>query len=265
MNTLLLTSCNRIKQVLLSLSLNSQIIQNKFNVVIVDCSTPDADADSMCATMDMQDPYNKVKPYNYCSDINLLYEAHKYFDNIEDFRVIHHQPRLIKQPGEATLTALGLMQSVLMGSRGCQKENYCLKLTGSSILRYDILSELKLHLKTEDVMIWHRQNIGGEERSTRIFGCKPAILSSYILQEGWSNWCDDVNGIFELRFARFVKKYLPHTTHYTGLDESGALLEGGVSMPENCARERILNFIQEQKIDTKKNPYLVEFMEGGIW
>ena len=265
MNTLMLTSCNRIKQVLLSLSLNSQIIKNKFSVVIVDCSTPDSDADSMCATMDMQDPYNVVKPYNYCADLSLLYEAHKYFDNIEDFRVIHHEPRLIKQPGDATLTALGLMQSALLGNRECQKQNYCLKLTGTSILKYDVLSELEDHLATDDVITWHRTNVGGEERSTRIFGCKPEILSSCILQEGWSNWCDDLTGIFELRFARIINKHLPDTVNYTGLDENGVLLEGGVAMQQEYGRERILNFIQEKNIDIEKTPYLIEFMEGGIW
>jgi hypothetical protein len=47
-NVLVLTSCNRIKQVLLSLSLNSQIIREPFSVVIVDSSTPEMLADKQC-------------------------------------------------------------------------------------------------------------------------------------------------------------------------------------------------------------------------
>ena len=87
MNVLLLTSCNRIKQVLLSLSLNAQIIKEKFSVVIVDSSTPNLDVNAACRIHHIQDPYNLVKPYNYCNDIDLIYDAHKYFPNIEEFKV----------------------------------------------------------------------------------------------------------------------------------------------------------------------------------
>jgi len=72
MNILLLTSCNRIKQVLLSLSLNAQTIKQKFSVVVVDSSTPGVDAEIACEQHQSEDPYNVVKPHNYCSDINLL-------------------------------------------------------------------------------------------------------------------------------------------------------------------------------------------------
>lgn len=265
-NILFLTSCNRIKQVLLSLSINYQIIKQPFCVIIVDSSTPNIDAEIMCKQIQSEDPYNKVKPYNYCSDINLLYDAHQYFPDIQEFKVIHFTPRLIKQRGESTSIAIGLMQAALMGNRETSKQNYCLKLTGTSILKYDILSELNIHLKDKDVITWHRSGIGGFERSTRIFGCKPDILSSYIAKEGWSSWCDDLTGIFEQRFAKFINKNMLDKINYTGKDENGVLLEGYVDLEAyHNPRDKILNFINENNIDVNATPYLKEFMKGGIW
>ena len=266
MNILLLTSCNRIKQVLLSLSLNAQIIKSPFSVVIVDSSTPNLDAETACNLLQSEDPYNVVKPYNYSSDVNLLYDAHKYFNNIEEFKIIHYSPRLSKQRGESTSVALGLMQSALIGNRqNKDKQNYCLKLTGTSIIKYDILSELINHLVNYDVITWHRTNIGGYERSTRVFGCRPDVLSGYIAKEGWSDWCDDTTGVFEQRIAKMLERVLPNRVNYTGNDDNHVLLEGGVAMQQSYGRERILNFIKEHNINTEQTPYLIEFMNGGIW
>jgi hypothetical protein len=265
MNIILLTSCNRIKQVLLSLSLNAQTIKEKFSVIILDSSTPDTDAETACNQHQSEDPYNVVKPHNYSSDINLLYEAHKYFPQIEQFKVIHFSPRLSKQRGEATSVALGLTQAALMGDRNIDKQNYCLKLTGTSILKYDVLSQLPVYLSDKDVVTWHRANIGGYERSTRIFGCRPEILSSHIVKEGWSDWCDDTTGVFEQRFAKFIERTIGNRINYTGNDENGFLLEGGVAMQQSYGRNVILNFIKENNINTNATPYLQEFMDGGIW
>lgn len=265
MNIILLTSCNRIKQVLLSLSLNAQTIKEKFSVVIVDSSTPELDAETACNQHQSEDPYNVVKTYNYSSDINLLYEAHKYFPQIEQFKVIHFNPRLSKQRGEATSVALGLTQAALMGNRNVDKQNFCLKLTGTSILKYDVLSELPINLFNKDVITWCRANIGGYERSTRIFGCRPDVLSSYIVKEGWSDWCDDTTGIFEQRFAKFIERTIGDRINYTNSDENAFLLEGGVAMQQSYGRQRIEEFIQHKNINTDATPYLKEFVNGGIW
>ena len=265
MNILLLTSCNRIKQVLLSLSLNTQTIKQKFSVVVVDSSTPGVDAEIACEQHQSEDPYNVVKPHNYCSDINLLYEAHQYFPQIEQFKVIHCNPRLGKQRGEATSVALGLTQAALIGDRHVGKENYCLKLTGTSILKYDILSELPVTLFDKDVITWHRTNIGGYERSTRIFGCRPDVLSSHIVKEGWSDWCDDTTGVFEQRFAKFIERTIGDRINYTGNDEDGLLLEGGMAMQQSYGRQRIQKFIEDNNININATPYLQEFINGGIW
>jgi hypothetical protein len=265
MNIILLTSCNRIRQVLLSLSLNAQTIKEKFSVIIVDSSTPDTDAEAACNQHQSEDPYNVVKPHNYSSDINLLYEAHKYFPQIEQLKVIHFSPRLSKQRGEATSVALGLTQAALMGDRNIDKQNYCLKLTGTSILKYDVLSQLPVYLSDKDVVTWHRANIGGYERSTRIFGCRPEILSSHIVKEGWSDWCDDTTGVFEQRFAKFIERTIGNRINFTGNDENGFLLEGGVAMQQSYGRQRIEQFIKDQNINTDATPYLKEFVNGGIW
>lgn len=265
MNILLLTSCNRIKQVLLSLSLNAQTIKEKFSVIIVDSSTPGLDPESMCNQHQAEDPYNVVKTYNYCSDVNLLYEAHKYFPNIEEFKVIHTAPRLVKQRGESTSVALGLMQAALMGERDRDKQNYCLKLTGTSILQYDILTELPTLLENSDALTWHRANIGGYERSTRIFGCRPDILTSHIAKESWFDWVDDNSGVFEQRFARFLTRVIPDRINYTGNDENGVLLEGAGAMQQSYGRSRITEFINAKGINMEATPWLQEFKNGGIW
>jgi hypothetical protein len=264
MNILLLTSCNRIKQTLLSLSLNAQTIKQPFSVVIVDSSTPYDDSVDMCNRHQGEDPYNVVKLHNYCSDVSLLHDFHQYIP-AEQLKVIHTTPRLLKQRGEATLVALGLTQAALMGERHYGRENYCLKLTGTSILKYDILSELPTHLENAGVVTWHRANIGGYERSTRIFGCRPDELIGHIGNEGWSSWCDDTTGIFEQRFAKLIERVIPDRVNYTGNDETGLLLEGGGAMQDSYGRERITQFINENNINTDATPYLKEFMEGGIW
>lgn len=267
MNILLLTSCNRIKQVLLSLSINAQIIQEKFSVIIADNSTPNIPVEDMCLIHDWDDPYNVVKPYNYCSDVNLLYSAQEYFPHIEEFKIIHTTPRLTKQRGESTLIGLGMMQASLIGNRSQQdSQNFCLKLTGTSILREDILSSLPHILERHSVVTWHRANIGGYERSTRIFGCRPEEMSRIIAKQGWREWCDDdPAGILEQRFARIISNEIPEQVFYTGLDESNYLLEGGCALPQSTGRQIIQKFIEERGIDTNRTPWLQEFVQGGIW
>jgi len=265
MNILLLTSCNRIKQTLLSLSLNAQIIKQPFSVVIVDSSTPNVEAEHACNVHQGEDPYNVVKPHNYCSDISLLHDMKQYLSNVEQFKVIHYSPRLNKQRGESTSVALGLAQAALMGERNYEPENYCLKLTGTSILKYDLLSELPNHLENAGVVTWHRANIGGYERSTRIFGCRPDEMIGHIAKEGWSSWCDDTTGVFEQRFANIIERVMPERVNYTQNDENGLLLEGGMAMQDSYGRERITQFINENNINTDATPYLKEFMDGNIW
>lgn len=265
MNVLVLTSCNRIKQTLLSLSINAQTIKQPFGVVILDMSTPDIPADQQCMQHQSEDPYNVVKTYNYSNDVNMLYSAQMYFPNVIDFKVIHFRPRLVKQRGDSTLMAMGFMQAALMGDRHLQKQNYALKLTGTSILKWDVLSNLPSMLANHDIVTWHRAYIGGEERTTRIVGCRPDVMAGVIAREGWLEYVDDSTGVLEQRFARIINRTIPDRINYTGDDENGLLLEGGMAMQQEYGRERIMNFIHEKNIDTSRTPWLQEFAAGGIW
>lgn len=265
MNILLLTSCNRIKQVLLSLSINHEIIQNKFSVVIVDNSTPELKDPLEAEKLhDSEDPYNVVKNYNYCSDISLLYQAKNYFPKIIDYTVLHCYPRLNKQRGDSTMVALGIMQSSLMNKYSDQ-DIYCLKLTGTSIIKYDIIPEINIGLQDYDIMTWHRTNIGGYERSTRVLACKPKNLVSLISDKGWHEWVDDNSGIFEQRFARHISNDKNIRVNYTNKDDASVLLEGGMAMQQSYGRERILEFINKNQINKNATPYIQEFIAGGIW
>ena len=104
-NVLVVTSCNRIKQTLLALSLNAQTIRERFCVVVCDNSTPYVTPEVAVEHHRCTDPYNRVTVTNYCNDISLFSRAHQYFDNVDEFKVIHNSPLLPKQQGEATLMA----------------------------------------------------------------------------------------------------------------------------------------------------------------
>lgn len=268
MNILLLTSCNRIKQTLFALSLNAQTIKEKFSVIISDNSTNYKDS-GICDLHQAEDPYNVVKPYNYCSDISLLHEAQdmfkSYYPHIEDFKVIHSSPRLTKQVGEATLISLGLSQAALMGSRqhGLEK-NFCMKINGVSILKWDVVSKLPELLENSGVLTYHRANIGGYERSTRVFACRPEELNATLIKEGWYNWCDDNSGVIEQRFPKILERGMPDRTKFAEAGDDSVLLEGAGAFNPLQAREKITNFINTNGIDTSY-PYIKEFMEGQIW
>ena len=261
----MITSCNRIKQTLLSLSINAQIIKEPFAILIVDCSTPELEAEEACILLQSQDPYNVVKPHNYCADVNLFYQAKQYFPQAIDYKLIHITPRLQKQQGEATMVAVGLQMAAMMGSRQDFGSNYVLKLTGTSILLTDIVSKLPTLLANADVLTMHRANIGGEERTTRIFGARPEILGGVFAKHGYLDYVEDLTGIYEQRFARIINTHLPNRINYTGNDESGYLLEGGMAMQDSYGRTRIEKFIQDEVINTNATPYLQEFVNGGIW
>jgi hypothetical protein len=156
----------------------------------------------------------------------------------------------------------------MIGNKVSYPKNYCIKLTGTSILLYDVVSQLKEKLQDNDVMTWHRTNIGGYERSTRIFGCKPDVMASLIAQQGWYNWCNDAIGTFEYKFSKLINDNIPNRINYTCMDDSSVLLEGGSDLQwwaGDSAREKILEFIQLNNIDTTATPYLQEFMDGGIY
>jgi len=281
-NVLVLTSCNRIKQVLLALSLNAQTIKDKFSVVICDNSTPGVPAEEAVKIHESTDPYNLVKPHNYCSDISLLQTAHKYFPNIEEFRVLHMSPCLKKQQGEAALTALGFMLASLLGKRverstgkgeklyrDHDTQNFALKLTGVAPLKRDILSELPEILAHKKVITWHRTC--SPMMSTRIMGGRPEVLSKLFAEAGWHDWMDDRifsedrDDVIEQRYATLLNKHVEGGfVHYTGEDEWPYLLVDP-EWSDEIVRERIHTHIKTNNMDTSETPWLKEFMDGGIY
>jgi len=213
-----------------------------------------------------EDPYNVVKSYNFNSNINLLYDAQQYFPKIKDYIVIHCSPRLVKQRGESTMIGLGLMQAALMGDRVSDRQNYCIKLTGTSILKYDIFDQVKDGLSNKSVMTWHRTNIGGYERSTRVFACRPEKMVGMIANRGWYDWVDDNSGVLEQRWARHIIDDIGEDNiNYTAQDDASVLLEGGMAMQQSYGRDWIMNFIKNNNIQDDTNPYIQEFLNGGIW
>jgi hypothetical protein len=258
---LLITSCNRIKQTILAITINSYIIKDKFHLIIADSSTPGLSAEDGLI-MHNKEPYNHITKESYCSNLNLFDEYIKLLPNITSYKVIHVSPRLEKAQGDASLITIGLAQASLIGSIGAQ-ENYCLKLTGVSILNEDILSDLDKNLKDKDVLAFHRSHFGHGEYSTRVFGCRPNTLGPALQKAGWRKWVNPQAGDTEFRFADIINEFIPSDRIlYTGKDESCLLDNGGSDKIE--AREKIKNQISKNNIPLS-NPIIKEFMDGGIW
>jgi hypothetical protein len=176
--------------------------------------------------------------------------------------VIHLSPRLEKAQGDASLITLGLSQASLVGSLDA-RENYCLKLTGVSILTEDLLSDLDKSLEDNDVLTFHRSHFGHGEYSTRVFGCRPNELGPILQKSGWMKWVNPQAGDTEFRFADIINENIsPDRILYTKRDESCLLDNGGNSNIE--MRSKINNHIIQNNIPLE-NPIIKEFMDGGIW
>lgn len=251
-NILLLTSCNRVKQVILALTVNSYIIKEPFHLVIADSSTPYVNpADGV--RMHNNEPYNHVNDKNYCSDVNLFVDGISQLKNILSYNIIHVRPRLEKGQGDATLITVGLSQASLIGSLDT-KDNFCLKLTGVAILRQDILSNLGDLLADKDVVTYHRSHFGHGEYSSRVFGCRPDVVSSVTQKAGWLNWVYTGAGDTEFRLADILNNSIKERVHYTGKDEN-CLIDN--------TRQSIYNHIITNNIPLDL-PIIKEFLDGGI-
>ncbi len=64
---------------------------------------------------------------------------------------------------------------------------------------------------------------------------------------------------------KFIERTIGDRINYTGNDENGLLLEGGMAMQQLYGRQRIQKFIEDNNIDINATPYLQEFINGGIW
>lgn len=263
-NVLVLTSCNRVKQVLFALTINSYIIKEKFSVVIADSSTPHLGPESGFKMHNSDDPYNLINTSNYCSDLSLFDQYIKLLPNVKDYKLIHVSPRMTKQVGDATLTALGMAQAALTGGYKVKKSPLAMKITGVCVMYYDLLSQLPELLKNKDALTFHRTNIGGNQRSTRIFACRPDVVVPLMMKFGWNRWVSETAGYFEDKFADMLNENIPDRINYMGTDEQGILVDGGTGIRPEDLRPKLLEHIIKSRIPTD-NPLIREFIEGGIW
>jgi hypothetical protein len=266
--SLVLTSCNRTKQVMLALILNSYIIERKFTAVIVDNSTPHLKFDDAYKMHTSDDPYNLINSQNYSNDIDVFEGNVQHVRNLDHFKLVHLRPRLDKQRGDATLTALGLAQASLLGDgQFFNTEVFALKLTGVCILKEDILSSLPHILKDKDVLTYLRTGLEDHaydgQRSTRIFGCRAKPVSKLLIEEGWDGWVE-THTYLEQKFADSLIKHIPNRINFTNTNESGVILDEGQGIPSDIMRERIIKHIDFFGVP-KEIPLVKEFLSGGIY
>ena len=273
MNTLLLTSCNRIKQVLLSLTLNSHIVKNPFNVVITDCSSLNTPFN---IAIQLDHDTTKITTKSYCSDITLFEKHISLLYKIKTYKIIHHFPKMNKHGGESTLIKLGLSQVDSMNTsdidadhRGCSfyneqitsrlNDSFCLKLTGVSILNYDIISKLPSLLKQHDIFTF-KKLYQRELVSTRIFGCRPNILNSLIDKTENMFWTHEPHQFVEIKFNSLLKNHDINKIMNIDSDESEILFDRACSLN----RKSILMFIKNNNIPIDY-PIIQEFLDGDIY
>lgn len=250
-NSLIVTSCNRVEQVCLALSVNSRIIKEPFNLVIADCSTPKLSLADGVQMHSSDDPYNLIKDYNYNPQWGLFEEHIKTLPNIHDYKVIHINPRLPKQRGEATLMAIGSTMATMMGSK------YSLKLTGVCHLKEDLFSNLNQIVGEADFTYIKRN--GYNQSSTRVLPLKNDRFSEILSIEGHSGWIDEYDFI-EKKLEKIGKKY--NMNKWEG-DERQWIVDEGIG--RNDHREIIMKNLLKHDLQNTDDKYINKFLEGKIW
>lgn len=249
MHTLLLTSCNRIKQTALALLINSFLIKEKFNLVIADSSHQNISREEGILFHRTFDTYNYILDYNYCSDINILYNTIQEIRNINRYQIIRVDPKMTKDIGDATLMAIGLSAASLFGNA-----DKCLKMNGACIMYKDIWP-----LLYQDFDVLHFDYHLGWF-STRIFGCNAQLVSAALINRGHA-WIDNTTKFVEEKFTNIVLDS-HFKLKYSNLTESNAVSRSGE--PRDMERIRIKKLLEEKQINVN-NQIMIEFMDGEIW
>lgn len=255
-NTLVLTSSNRIEQVILAIAINKEILKKDFNLIVADCSTPNLDVNSAIKMHKSDDPYNLVNESNYCSNYQLIEEYVKTVPKIKNFMMIHVSPRFEKQKGEAMLTSLGLNAAALMGSE------YAVKLTGVCILKYDIFQKIDEYFYNKYAVTWKRTGFN-DQKSTRVFGCNPKELNRMLLTAGHYEWYKDYDFI-ERKFERILnEKASPDKINHLNLDERDIIVDEGVKREDH--RKIITENLNKYNLLDSNDIWIRKFLDGGIW
>lgn len=255
-NSLILTSCNRIEQVLLAIAVNKEIIKDKFNLIVVDCSTPRLTVSSGVAMHKSDDPYNLINDFNYNPNWEIIEDYVSSISKISNFQMIHMSPRMSKQPGEAIMTSVGINVASLLGSK------YAVKLTGVCNLKYDVFSKLDEYVGNCSVATWRRTGFGNQ-KSTRIFACNPSELNPAFNNVGYFGWVNEYDFI-ERKFERIINNsFSVDKINHLDLDERDILVDEGVG--RNDHRTIIYdNLIKHNLLDCD-DVWIRKFLNNEIW
>lgn len=254
LNTLILTSCNRIDQILFAIAVNKEIIKEDFNLVVADCSTPHLDASNAINMHRGDDPYNLINNQNYNPNWTIIEDYVKTIPKIKEFKIIHVDPRMNKQVGEAYLVALGVTAATLMGSK------YIIKLTGVCHLKYDIFEKFSELIGDHGVATWERTGLP-EQKSTRVFMGKPDELTIAIAKAGFYEWVYEYD-VIERKFQKIVNKYIDKCNHIN-LDEADIIVDEGMARSDH--REILTKNLEKHGLINSQDPWIKKFLNGLIW
>ncbi len=253
-NTLVLTSCNRIDQILFAIAVNKEIIKEDFNLVVADCSTPHLDSYSGINMHKSDDPYNLINDQNYNPNWSMIEEYVRTIPKIKEFKIIHVDPRMSKQIGEAHLVGLGLTAAALMGSK------YAIKLTGVCHLKYDIFQKFGEYIGDAGVATWRRSGFGNQ-KSTRVFMGKPDELTIALMKAGHYGWVYEYDFI-ERKLEKVVNTYIDKCNHMD-LDERDIIVDEGIARTDH--REVLTRNLEKHGLLDSQDPWIRKFLEGNIW
>lgn len=252
---LVLTSCNRVEQICLAIAVNKEIIQQPFNLVVADSSTPHLAMTDGIRMHQSDDPYNLINMTNYNPNYEIIEDYVRSIGKIRNFRIVHMSPRLDKQTGEANLTAMGLLAAANLGSK------YAVKLTGVCNLKYDVFANLPERMGDCAVMTWKRT--GFDQRATRVFAARPDLYTSMLAKEGHYGWirCYD---FLERKFDKLNKRNFNQGMFYDlDLDERDIIVDEGVGRSDH--RQILTANITRYGIQDSSDPWIRKFLNGGIW
>ena len=251
-NALILTSCNRVEQICLALSVNSRIINHLFTLIVVDSSTPHLNANGAIMMHRGDDPYNLINDSNYNPNWHLIEEHIKTLPNIKEYRVIHQSPRQEKQVGEAELMSLGITSASMLGCK------YGIKLTGVCHLKRNPFDD---KLGEESVYTWKRTM--SEQKSTRVVMFRPEEFGSLLVNKGWKEWVYTYDFI-EKKLEKIINKYLPsNKISHLNLKEKDIIVDEGVGRHDH--REIITNNLIKHNLLDCNDKYIQSFLQGNIW
>lgn len=250
-NCMIITSCNRVEQVLLAIAVNSRIIRTPFNLIVCDCSTDSLSTTDGVFMHHSDDPYNSISDFNYCSDWQLFNKWIPSFPNIKNYQVIHFDPRLSKQVGEASFIAVGSMMAAMMGSR------YSVKLSGVCHLVYDMMSEIDQLVEDYDIAFINRSYFN--QKSTRVMAYQNDKLANILANAGYSEWINDYDFI-ERKLETICRG---KNVKDLGITEHNFIADGGLG--SNNTREMLLLNLEKHDLLITDDYFINKFIDGHIW